>query len=86
MAQHFLLSKAARTLSLASILTMKDAEAEMTLRRIRWAETKGEPVCSHCGGVDAYDCRRLKGAPRFHCRACKNSLDHRRRICSSRAD
>jgi len=23
-----------------------------------------------CGGVDAYDCRRLKGAPRFRCRAC----------------
>lgn len=70
MAQHFLLSKAARTLSLASILTMKDAEAEMNLRRIRWAETNGDPVCPHCGGVDAYDCRRLKGAPRFRCRAC----------------
>ena len=32
-------------------------------RRIRWADTNGEPVCPHCGGVDAYDCRRLKGAP-----------------------
>ena len=70
MAQHFLLSKAAKTLSLASIFTMKDADAEMTFRRIRWAETDGEPVCPHCGGVDAYDCRRLKGAPRFRCRAC----------------
>ena len=39
-------------------------------RRIRWADTDGEPVCPHCGGVDAYDCRRLKGAPRFRCRAC----------------
>lgn len=70
MAQHFLLSAEAKTLSLASIFTMKDAEAEMTFRRIRWHETKGEPVCPHCGGVDAYDCRRLKGAPRFRCRAC----------------
>jgi transposase-like protein len=70
MAQHFLLSKAAKTLSLASVFTMKDAEAEMTFRRIRWADTDGEPVCPHCGGVDAYDCRRLKGAPRFRCRAC----------------
>ena len=70
MAQHFLLSKAARTLSLASIFTMKDADAEMTFRRIRWADTEGAPVCPHCGGVDAYDCRRLKGAPRFRCRAC----------------
>ena len=74
MAQHFLLSKAAKTLSLASIFTMKDADAEMTFRRIRWADTAGEPVCSHCGGVDAYDCRRLKGAPRFRCRACKKDF------------
>jgi transposase-like protein len=70
MAQHFLLSKAAKSLSLAAVFQMKDAEAEMTFRRIRWANTNGEPVCPHCGGVDAYDCRRLKGAPRFRCRAC----------------
>jgi transposase-like protein len=70
MAQHFLLSKQAKTLSLASVFTMKDADAETTFRRIRWADTDGEPVCPHCGGTDAYDCRRLKGAPRFRCRAC----------------
>jgi len=70
MAQHFLLSSAAKKLSLASVFTMKDAEAEMAFRRVRWADTDGEPVCPHCGGVDAYDCRRLKGAPRFRCRAC----------------
>jgi transposase-like protein len=69
-AQHFLLSKAAKTLSLASVFTMKDADAETAFRRIRWADANGEPVCPHCGGVDAYDCRRLKGAPRFRCRAC----------------
>src|SRR3954447_3570377 len=49
---------------------MKDADAEMTFRCIRWADTDGAPVCPHCGGGDAYDCRRLKGAPRFRCRAC----------------
>jgi transposase-like protein len=70
MAQHFLLSKSAKTLSLASIFQMKDAEAETIFRSIRWAETDGAPVCPHCGGLDAYDCRRLKGAPRFRCRAC----------------
>jgi transposase-like protein len=70
MAQHFLLSKAAKTLSLAQVFTMKDADAETAFRRIRWADTNGDPVCPHCGGVDAYDCRRLKGAPRFRCRAC----------------
>jgi transposase-like protein len=70
MAQHFLLSKAAKTLSLAHVFTMKDEEAEMTFRRVRWPDTDGQPVCPHCGGTDAYDCRRLKGAPRFRCRAC----------------
>jgi transposase-like protein len=74
MAQHFLLSSRAKTLSLAAVFTMKDADAEMAFRRIRWADTDGQPVCSHCGGVDAYDCRRLKGAPRFRCRACKKDF------------
>jgi hypothetical protein len=68
MAQHFLLSSAAKTLSLAAVFTMKDAEAEAMFRRIRWADTNGEPVCPSCGGTNAYDCRRLKGAPRFRCR------------------
>ncbi len=40
MAQHFLLSRAAKTLSLASVFTMKDEEAEMAFRRIRWADTE----------------------------------------------
>jgi transposase-like protein len=71
MAQHFLLSRSAKTLSLATVFTMKDEEAEARFRAIRWADTNGEPVCPHCGSLDAYDCRRLKGAPRFRCRNCK---------------
>src|SRR6202167_3989907 len=74
MAQHFLLSSQAKSLSLASVFTMKDADTEMTFRRIRWADTNGEPVCCHCGGVDSYDCRRLRGAPRSRCRACKKDF------------
>src|SRR6266849_2207557 len=54
----------------ASVDRMSDSEAEAEFRRIRWPETNGEPVCPHCGGIDAYDCRRPKGAPRFRCRAC----------------
>ena len=41
MAQHFLLSPAAKSLSLASIFTMKDAEAEMAFRRIRGPRQTG---------------------------------------------
>jgi transposase-like protein len=49
---------------------MSDAEAEEAFRKVRWAETAGAPVCPSCGGLDAYDCRRPNGAPRFRCRAC----------------
>lgn len=70
MSQHFLLSRNAKTLSLATVFRMSDAEAETTFRKVRWTETDGEPVCPMCGGVDAYDCRRPNGAPRFRCRAC----------------
>jgi transposase-like protein len=74
MAEHFLLSRSAKTLSLAAVLTMKDEEAEARFRQIRWPETNGDPVCPHCGSVDAYDCRRLKGAPRFRCKGCKKDF------------
>ena len=70
MAEHFLLSKAAKTLSLSKVFQMKDEEAEAMFCQIRWANNDGKPVCPHCGGLDAYDCRRFKGAPRFRCRAC----------------
>src|SRR5258708_2023896 len=74
MAQHFLLSRAAKTLTLAQVVRMSDAEAETSFRAVRWSETAGEPVCPHCGGVDAYDCRRPNGAPRFRCRARKKDF------------
>jgi transposase-like protein len=68
--QHFLLSSRAKTLSLASVFRMSDEEAERTFKSVRWADTGGEPVCPYCGGLDAYDCRRPNGAPRFRCQAC----------------
>lgn len=70
MSQHFLLSKAAKNLSLAQVFRMTDVEAEAVFSRLRWPETKGEPVCPHCGSLDAYSCRRPKGAPRFRCKGC----------------
>ena len=43
MPQHFLLTSAARTLSLASVARMSDEEAEAVFRKIRWASNGGEP-------------------------------------------
>lgn len=74
MAQHFLLSRQAKSLSLAQVFRMSDGAAESLFRKVRWPDTKGAPVCPHCGGVDAYDCRRPNGAARFRCRACKKDF------------
>ena len=70
MAQHFLLSRAAKSLNLATVFRMSDGEAEMLFRDLRWPETDGAPVCPHCGGLDAYEARRANGSLRFRCKAC----------------
>ena len=69
--QHFLLSSRAKTLSLASVFRMSDAEAETTFRGVRWSETNGAPVCPKCESLGAYEYRRETGALAFECRACK---------------
>lgn len=74
MAQHFLLSSHARTLSLASVLRMSDQEAESVFALIRWPATKGEPVCPHCGGLKPYTGRRPNGLLHYRCKACKGSF------------
>ncbi|MGB8277010.1 MAG: IS1595 family transposase [Methylovirgula sp.] len=74
MSQHFLLTRQAKTLSLAQVLRISDEEAETAFRKVRWPETDGAPVCPACGGLDAYDCRRPNGALRFRCRACKKDF------------
>ena len=71
MAQHFLLSKAAKTLSLAQVIRLSDAEAEAIFRKVRWPDTDGAPVCPKCGVLKPYEYRRETGALAFECRACK---------------
>ena len=58
MAQHFLLSAAARSLSPAKVMRMSDRGAENVFLRLRWPQTDGKPVCPHCGCQICYDCRR----------------------------
>ncbi len=70
--QHFLLSAAARTLSLAAVLRMSDREAETVFAAIRWAGSDGRPVCPDCG--TCYDCRWANGAPRWRCTACRRDF------------
>lgn len=67
MSQHFLLSPAAKSLKLASVLRMSDDEARAVFRKIRWADTDGEPVCPKCGCVEAYEITTRKI---FKCKGC----------------
>jgi hypothetical protein len=48
MAQHFLLSAAARSLSLAKVMRMSDTGVENVFLRLRWPDTGGKPVCPDC--------------------------------------
>jgi transposase-like protein len=67
MPRHFLLSKAARSLSLAQVVRLSGEEARAAFQAIRWSENGGSPFCPHCGGfqVYAYACR-----PIYRCRQC----------------
>jgi len=71
MAQHFLLSSAARSLSLATVARMSDEEAWDAFRLIRWSDTKGEPVCPRCGCLDSY---RYKTRKVYRCKGCSHQF------------
>ncbi|MBV8975843.1 MAG: IS1595 family transposase [Alphaproteobacteria bacterium] len=71
---HFLQSKRAKTLSLAEVFRMSESEAETAFRKIRWAETEGQPVCPECGGLEPYEFRRPTGLLRFRCKACARNF------------
>lgn len=73
MSQHFLLSAAARTISLKSIFSLTDADAWTVFQRLRWPETDGAAVCPHCGHDRCYDVTR-GATPRFRCSTCRKDF------------
>jgi transposase-like protein len=74
MAQHFLLSAAARSLSVAKIMRMSERGVENVFLRLRWPETDGKPVCPHCGCTICYACPRSAGPSRWRCKACRGDF------------
>jgi transposase-like protein len=74
MSAHFLLTAAARTLTLASVMRMSDEQVERVFIRLRWADNKGEPYCPHCGCPTVWACRRPGRAPRWRCKACQKDF------------
>jgi transposase-like protein len=72
LSQHFLLSAAARTLSLTSIVRMTDDDARDTFKRIRWAANDGKPFCPYCGCLTVYTLTETP--PRWKCSGCRRKF------------
>jgi transposase-like protein len=70
-AQNFLLSAAARTLSLSAVARMSDEEAHTAFQRIRWADNDGEPYCPRCGCLNAH---KLSTRPVWKCKGCSHQF------------
>src|SRR5712692_1471826 len=70
-AQHFLLSAAARTLSLSAVARMSDEEARATFQRIRWSDNGSEPYCPKCGCLKV---RTLATRPVWKCSGCSHQF------------
>ncbi len=67
MAQHFLLSAAARTLKLKDLYRMSDDQAFQAFAAIRFAENCGEAFCPDCGCAEPYFITTRR---KWKCRAC----------------
>ena len=67
MAQHFLLSAAARTLSLKAIYKAGEEAAHETFCKMRWPETDGDAICPDCGCCETY---KITTRRKFKCKAC----------------
>jgi transposase-like protein len=71
MTQHFLLSAAARSLSLRTVARMTDEEAHAAFVSIRWSDNGGEPYCPRCGCVAVY---KRKAQNKWKCKACEHEF------------
>lgn len=70
MAQHFLLSAKARSLSLMQIFTMTDDEAFDLFKESRWGT--GNPVCPSCGCIEKHYFIRTR--KQWRCKSCKHTF------------
>lgn len=69
--QHFLLSSAARTLSLKRVFRMGEDAAYRTFCQLRWPENDGEAICPKCGCVETYN---ISTRRKFKCVACHHQF------------
>jgi hypothetical protein len=66
-AQHFLMSAAARTLSLIDLCDLSQDVAHKMPCGIRWPDTDGAPICPDCSCAVVHTCRSRR---LFKCKTC----------------
>jgi transposase-like protein len=71
MSQHFLLSAAARSLSLRTVARMTDEEAHAAFVSIRWSDNEGQPYCPKCGCIALY---ARAARPLWKCKGCTHEF------------
>lgn len=64
--QHFRQSPAWRTFPFGKLEQISEEDAKALFRKLRWADTNGEPVCSHCGSHESW---WLERQGRWKCKA-----------------
>lgn len=70
MAQHFLLSSKARSMSLMQIFTMTDDAAFNLFRESRWGDSN--PVCPSCGCIDSH--YFIRARQQWRCKGCGHTF------------
>lgn len=71
MAQHFLLSSKARTISLKAVFSMGEDKAYQAFCDMRWPETDGDAVCPRCGCFETYN---ITSRRKFKCVGCHHQF------------
>ena len=71
MHQHFLLTAAARTLSVREVFELSDEEAFKLFRELRWGQGE-EVVCPECGVVECH--WYLTSRRQWRCKACSHTF------------
>jgi len=68
---HFLLSRAARTLSIEEVFAMSNDEVLELFHMLRWPDTKGEPVCPSCGSMGIVG---ITNRSEYRCKSCERQF------------
>jgi transposase-like protein len=71
MAQHFLLSAQARSLSLKSVFRMSEDDAYAMFCSLRWPATSSAAVCPRCSCAETY---AISTRRKFKCAACHHQF------------